>query len=87
MGKTVGAYEAKSRFAELLNDVSRGVEVTITRRGEPVALLIPFGDARARRREALERWSKAKHEAIERGDIKPATRDEVVGWVREGRRF
>ncbi len=37
----VGAYEAKTRFPELLRRVQRGERITITRHGVPVAILIP----------------------------------------------
>jgi prevent-host-death family protein len=36
---TVGAYEAKTRLAELLRMVESGDRVLITRHGRPVALL------------------------------------------------
>ena len=38
---TVGAFEAKAKFAELLDKVSAGETVLITRRGEAAAVLIP----------------------------------------------
>lgn len=38
---TVGAYEAKTRFAQLLERVAAGEEITITRHGHPVARLVP----------------------------------------------
>lgn len=38
--KTVAVYEAKTHFSELLAAVEHGEEVTITRRGNPVARLI-----------------------------------------------
>ena len=38
---TVGAYDAKTRFAELLQRVVGGEEITITRHGTPVARLVP----------------------------------------------
>jgi prevent-host-death family protein len=39
--RTVGAYEAKTRLSELLDEVSRGERITITKHGRPVAVLIP----------------------------------------------
>lgn len=39
--KRVGAYEAKSRLPGLLLEVSRGARISITRRGVPVAMLVP----------------------------------------------
>lgn len=37
----VGAYEAKTRFSELLEQVVRGERIIITRHGAPVAILAP----------------------------------------------
>jgi len=37
----VGAFEAKTHLSELLERVSRGDRVVITRRGVPVAVLVP----------------------------------------------
>jgi len=39
---TVGAYEAKTHFSQLLDRVARGERVVITRRGVPVAVLVPY---------------------------------------------
>lgn len=38
---TIGFYEARTHFSELLDQVARGKKVLITRRGKPVALLSP----------------------------------------------
>jgi prevent-host-death family protein len=43
---TVTAFEAKTRFGELLERVSRGEEVVITRHDKPVARLVPEGAPR-----------------------------------------
>jgi prevent-host-death family protein len=37
----VGAFEAKTRLSSLLDRVASGEEITITRHGEPVAVLVP----------------------------------------------
>ena len=39
--ETVGAYEAKTHLAELLERVRRGERITITKHGVPVAVLQP----------------------------------------------
>ena len=39
---TVGAFEAKTKFSELLERVSQGEEITITKHEKPVARLVPF---------------------------------------------
>lgn len=41
MTKSVGVHEAKTNLSELLRLVAGGEEITITRRGEAVARLIP----------------------------------------------
>ncbi len=67
----VSAFEAKTRFGELLHRVSKGEEVVITRHDTPVARLVPEGAQRvdeARRavaglrelQERIRRRSKAK---------------------------
>lgn len=38
---TVGAFEAKTHFAQILQRVERGEEITITRRGKAIARLVP----------------------------------------------
>lgn len=39
--KTVGIHEAKARLSALLAQVAAGQQFTITKRGQPVAQLIP----------------------------------------------
>lgn len=36
----IGAFEAKNRFSELLEQVQRGAEITITKHDRPVARLV-----------------------------------------------
>lgn len=49
---SVGSFAAKTHLAALLDRVARGEEITITRRGHPVARLVPasptLDDARYR---------------------------------------
>lgn len=40
--KTIGAFEAKTHFSALLEEIERGQEVTITKHGRPVARLVPI---------------------------------------------
>jgi prevent-host-death family protein len=39
--KRIGAYEAKTHLPRLLDEVARGARVVITKRGVPVADLVP----------------------------------------------
>ena len=44
--KAVGIFEAKTHLSALIEEVERGNEITITRRGAPVARLVPADAAR-----------------------------------------
>lgn len=39
---TVGSFEAKTNFSALLERVARGEQIVITRRGKPVARMMPI---------------------------------------------
>ena len=60
----IGAYEAKTRFSEILRRVERGERFVITRHGRPVAVLEPVSPARRRDVkeviEALKEFRKNK---------------------------
>jgi prevent-host-death family protein len=43
MTKSVGVHEAKTNLSRLLELVTAGEEIVITRRGEEVARLVPAG--------------------------------------------
>lgn len=47
--KEVNVHEAKTRFSELLRQVSRGEEIIIANRGVPVARLVPIPPKNGRR--------------------------------------
>jgi prevent-host-death family protein len=46
--KEVGTFEAKTKLSALLDEVSRGVDVVITRRGVAIARLVPANTPRAK---------------------------------------
>ena len=53
---SIGAFEAKNRLGSLLDRVEKGEEIVITRRGRPVARLVPEeARDRAAARAAVER--------------------------------
>jgi prevent-host-death family protein len=50
-----GAFEAKTKFSELIERVNRGEVITITRHEKPVAQLVPFNrPSRAGIQEAFQ---------------------------------
>lgn len=45
--KTVSAYNARTNFGELLNEIYyRGEEIVVEKMGKPVAVMIPFKGAK-----------------------------------------
>lgn len=52
---TVGTYEAKNRLSELIAKAERGEVTIITRNGQPVAQIAPYGRDVPKARAALER--------------------------------
>ncbi len=56
-----GVFEAKNRLTALLDEVEAGHEILITRRGKPVARLVPAraGFDRARARQAADNLVRA----------------------------
>lgn len=77
----ISAFEAKTRFGELLERVSKGEEVVITRHDKPVARLGPEGARRhddVRRsveglRELQQRIRRRSKAALTDGEVRAAT--------------
>lgn len=92
MDGSVGAYEAKTHLAALLDRVERGESLTITRNGRPVARLVPV-DAGAPRpmpraeADALVARFRAMRESLRASGVKPFTTDEIVGLVHAARKY
>ncbi len=42
---TVGAFDAKTHFSELLKEVEKGGQVIVTKHGRPIAKLVPVQGA------------------------------------------
>jgi prevent-host-death family protein len=88
MSRTVGAYEAKTKFSELLNYVEAGEEIIITRRDKVVARMVPEQDEAALNRRNNRRAVLARIAA--RVSALPITRqsdDTATPWdlINEGR--
>jgi prevent-host-death family protein len=66
---TVPAFEAKTKFSELLDRVEAGEEVTITRHGQPVARIVPVVRHDPERiRKAVDRWMEHR-KGLTLGDV------------------
>jgi prevent-host-death family protein len=54
--KTVGTFEGKTHFSALIDAASRGESTIVTRKGVPVAKIVPIhADRMSAAREALDR--------------------------------
>jgi len=83
---TVTALEAKTRFGSLLDRVSRGEEIVITRHERPVARMIPEGrPALAELRQAVSELQALRQEMAQRRGFKPLTDKEIRNAIAEGR--
>jgi prevent-host-death family protein len=80
--ETIGAFEAKTHLAALLDRVAKGERITITRHGIPAAVLAPV----------VETQPKLSHDGIVQGmrelrkRVKPG-RMSVREMVNQGRRL
>ena len=81
--KTVGAFEAKTHLARLLDEVAAGETVTIIKHGVPVAQLVPPPEARQKDvRAAIATWLADRKEHNIRLDGLS-----IREMIDEGRRF
>jgi prevent-host-death family protein len=47
--KSIGLFEAKTHFSALIHDVEGGESIVVTKKGKPVARIVPFVDPAASR--------------------------------------
>jgi prevent-host-death family protein len=80
--QSIPVFEAKNRFSELIAAVEHGDQVTITRRGVPVARLVAEPDQEAvavdrrqRVASALERLRQIRGGVVLEGDLKAIARE------------
>lgn len=51
--KKIGAFEAKKQFSKYLEQVRQGKDFVITKRGKPIARLVPYYETTVRAIEAI----------------------------------
>jgi len=79
---TIGAFDAKTHLAALLDRVAKGESITITRHGVPAAKLVPVGESDP----------KLNHEQIVEGmrALRKRVKSDTMSvreMVQQGRRF
>jgi len=79
MAKTVTLRDANQNFAKYVRDAEAGEEIVVTRRGEPVAKIVPMPRKRrrltARQQAALDRLFELASKGYRSAG--PWTRDEL----------
>jgi len=78
---SVGIFEAKTHLSELVDRVSRGEVIEITRHGKPVARLTPVHEGATAPPSSEDVIASLR--SISRQS--KLTRDEIVSIIREGR--
>ena len=79
--RTVGSYEAKTHLPRLLDEVSGGEEITITKHGVPVAMLVPPPEKRRKSTSEVIAELRELRKGNTLGGLK------VKDLIEEGRRF
>lgn len=85
---TIGAFKAKTHFSRLLQRAEHGEEITITRRGQPVAKLVPATPAPEEKThdpEAVMAAFQRMEERARKHGLGPFNWDEWKDLVNEGR--
>jgi len=82
MAQQIGAFEAKTHFSQIIEKAEKGEDFIITRRGKPVAKIIPFTEGKIMtRKEAMEYLTELrKHYRGKPGDFN------IREAIEEGRR-
>ena len=82
MAQTIGAFEAKTNFSKIIERAEHGEDYIVTRRGKPVAKIIPFRqESEMTREEAFEQLREMRK--LYRG--KPGSFN-IRDAIEEGRR-
>jgi prevent-host-death family protein len=87
---TLGVFDAKNRFSELIDRAERGEETIVTRHGRVVARIAPPRAATESGRTADEVAAIVERFRALREDIRstsgPVTQAEIKAWKQEGQR-
>jgi len=66
---TLGAFDAKNRFSELLEKALHGKETIVTKHGHPIAKIVPFRENDSPAADVFIRISKTRLSIAARGGI------------------
>jgi prevent-host-death family protein len=80
---SIGAFQAKTHFSQLLERVAKGEEITITKHDRPVARLVPAERPSRQHVATLFRQMDALRQSLTRSKDKTTLKD----LINHGRRF
>jgi prevent-host-death family protein len=84
---TITAAEAESQIHEILDRVSRGEEIVVTKDDRPIARFVPEQRPELESvRQAVEDLHALRREMASRPGFEPLTEEEILEAIREGRR-
>ena len=91
MPTEIGAFEAKTKFSELLRKVELGERFTVTRRGKVVAEIVQpkyVADENATpvRPEFSDEEREAAYQRLRNPKISGVSTETLLEWIREGRK-
>ncbi len=70
MKATIGAFDAKNSFSELLDRALHGDETIVTKHGKPIAKIVPYvEDSEIKQEEVLASISKTRAQIAHRGTM------------------
>jgi prevent-host-death family protein len=78
----VPVHEAKAKFSEMIRRAEQGEEIIITSHGTPVAKIVPATPPKVSGEDSVNLILELRKTLKGR-----ATRDEIVEWIHEGRRY
>ena len=78
---TVGAFDAKTHLSHYLDEVEKGNTVQITRRGKPVAVLVPTDSVYPKEADLNHVLQRVRERRLSYN----ITTEEVIEWKAEGR--
>jgi prevent-host-death family protein len=76
--KSVATNDAKTHLSSLLQEVSEGATILITRGRRPVAKLVPYREARGERPKVGQMLDRRME--IPQGALRPLTARELRAW-------
>jgi prevent-host-death family protein len=86
--ESVGLFEAKTHFSELVARAEQGEEVIITRHNKPVAKIVPITEVSpelvARRMQIFDELQSIGRDIA--NARRPLSIEEILNWRDEGRR-